>query len=533
MPEETLESGAYEVIRQRLLAQGEDLRGRLDSLNRERQAVFGAIEPSLIATERVTTQHNCVPRDMVPIGQDRFLFGFNVHIGLKSTTDPSDVLAVYQYNSETHAFSELAVTDVLQDDNFIYDFGHLYKYYRDTVFVKFLVIGPHLYMAFRTGRDVADVKTFKWLVQDDGQVVYQGNRSDHEYRFPKQQDFEWTRAHRDMQRGGEHPHVSIEDRVFVETVGGDLTIKIEDNTSTGEGIYAEPVTDVDQTLDDAEIFYTILGSLIVLKIRPYQENDFRYLVFNEKIKTVQRFDAIENACILLPDQHGIIFANGFHLQSGETKVYENGLTDMIFERRLAAPNGEDHLYVFYNRASGDYVLMSYNVIDQQVDTPILCHGYSVFDDGELIYFRTEEQPQKHHALQVWQTPYVNGDAQEPSAQSDHYLYKLGNADIVRCMAECHEVLNLVGKDDGYANLYHDLAKKASDVGNTYFWIGHEQAFTLKESLAAIQTAAESAIAEFDKVTRLRKSAMAQTTSLEPPPIPSNAANLTHGRKAIS
>ena len=59
MPEETLESGAYEVIRQRLQAQGDDLRGRLESLNRERQDVFGAIEPSLIATERVTTQHNC------------------------------------------------------------------------------------------------------------------------------------------------------------------------------------------------------------------------------------------------------------------------------------------------------------------------------------------------------------------------------------------------------------------------------------------------------------------------------------------
>ena len=276
MPEETLESGAYEVIRQRLQAQGDDLRGRLESLNRERQDVFGSIEPSLIATERVTTQHNCVPRDMVAIGQGRFLFGFNVHIGLKSTTDPSAVFAAYHYENATHAFTAVPLDDILGDDSFLHDFGHLYKYYRDTVFAKFLVIGPHLYMAFRAGRDVTDVKTFKWLLRDDGTLVYQGNRSDHEYRFPRQQDFEWTRAHRDMQRGGEHPHVSIEDRVFVETVGGDLTVKVEDNTSSGEGIYAEPVTEADQTLDDAEIFYTILGSLIVLKIRPYQENDFRY-----------------------------------------------------------------------------------------------------------------------------------------------------------------------------------------------------------------------------------------------------------------
>ncbi len=513
MPEETLETGAYEVIRQRLQTQSDDLRKRLDQLNRERQGVFGAIEPSLVATERVSTQHNCVPRDMIAIGQGRFLFGFNVHIGLKSTTEPGDVFAVYQYTNENHTFTPQPVLDVLNDENFLYDFGHLYKYYRDTVFAKFLTIGPHLYMAFRSGRDVTDVKTFKWLIQGDGQLVYQGNRFDHEYRFPAQQEFEWTRAHRDMHRGGEHPHVSVEDRLFVETVGGDLTVKLEDNTATGEGIYAEPVTEADQTLDDAEIFYATVGSLILLKIRPYQENDFRYLVYNEKVKSVHRFDAIEDACILLPDDHGIIFSNGYHLQSGETKLFESGLTNMIFERRIAAPNGEDHLYVFYNRTSGDYVLMSYNIIDQQVDTPITCHGYSVFDDGELIYFRTEDQPQKHHVLQVWQTPYVNADLQEPSEKSDHYLYKLGNAEIVRCMAECHEVLNLAGKDDAYANLYHDLAKKSSDIINAYFWIGREEAFALKAPLSAIQTSAESAIAEFEKVTRLRRSATSQTTAL--------------------
>jgi hypothetical protein len=453
MAEETLESGAYEVIRQRLETQGDDLRKRLDELNRERQSVFGAIEPSLVATERVSTQHNCVPRDMVAIGQGRFLFGFNVHIGLKSTTEPSDVFGAYHYKKDAHTFTAISVEEILSDEAFLYDFAHLYKYYRNTVFAKFLVIGPHLHMAFRTGRDVTDIKTFKWLIGDDGQLVYQGNRFDHEYVFPSQQEFEWKRAHRDMQRSGEHPHVSIEDRVFVESVGGDLTVKIEDNTDSGEGIYAEPVTEADQTLDDAEIFYAIVGSLILLKIRPYQEDQFRYLVFNEKVKTVQRFDAIDDACVLLPDNHGIIFSNGFHLQSGETKLYESGLTKMVFERRIAAPNGEDHLYVFYNRASGDYVLMSYNLIDQQVDTPITCHGYSVFENGELIYFRTEDQPQKHHVLQVWQTPYINADLQ-PSTKSDHYLFKLGNADIVRCMAECHAVLNLLGKDDGYANLYH-------------------------------------------------------------------------------
>ena len=69
----------------------------------------------------------------------------------------------------------------------------------------------------------------------------------------------------------------------METVGGDLTVKVEDNTDDGLGIYREPVEDADQTLDDAEIFYAIVGNLILLKIKPFRyENDClnRQIVYN-------------------------------------------------------------------------------------------------------------------------------------------------------------------------------------------------------------------------------------------------------------
>ena len=98
-----LEHGTYEVIRNRLSAAGKDLRGRLDRLNAARKDVFGAIETRLLATERVTTAHNCIARDMTPIG-DCFLFGYNVHLGLKSVASPADVFAVYRFSD--HTFSE-------------------------------------------------------------------------------------------------------------------------------------------------------------------------------------------------------------------------------------------------------------------------------------------------------------------------------------------------------------------------------------------------------------------------------------------
>lgn len=496
-----LEEGTYEVLRRRMQKYGDELRERLGLLNADRQAVFGAVEPTLVATGRISTEYNCIARDIIAIGGGKLLFGYNVQMGLKAITDVADVFDCYRYDSGDHHFHPEG-SGPLDDPEFQRDFAYLYKYYRETVFAKFLVIGPHLYMAFRIGKSVDDIKCFKWLLLGGGEMRYIGNRFDHEYHFPPQQDFEWKRAHRGMYREGLHPHISIEDRLFVETVGGDLTIKIEDNTESGEGIYEEAVTNEDQTLDDSEILYAVVGSLILLRILPYQEKDYRHLVYNEKTKTVTRIDSIANSCVLLPEDHGIIFSDGYYLQTGETRRFQSDLSHMLFERRVASPNGEDYLYAFYNRLSGHYILMSYNLITQSVENPIVCNGYTLFDDGELVYFRDGEEARKHHALQVWQTPFAR-EQQVPGGSSDSFLFKVGNADIVRCMAECHEILNLLTKDDSYEGLYHDVAGKTGGVIDTYFWAGEAEARNLKLALAGIRDAAESAISEYEKVAQLR------------------------------
>jgi len=300
----------------------------------------------------------------------------------------------------------------------------------------------------------------------------------------------------------------------VETVGGDLTIKVEDNTESGSGIYAEPVDDADQTLDDAEFFYAKVGSLILLKILPYREEFYRYLVFNEKTQTVHRVDAVGHSCVLLPDDQGLIFSNGYLLLTGEAKIFESDLTDMRFERRIASANGEDTLFVFYNRTSGDYVLLSYNMISQSVETPIVCNGYSLFPNGELIYFKTEEEAQKHHAVQIWQTAYLTDEAASAqAAQTDSFLFKVGNNELVRGMAECREVQALLRKDDSYGGLYLDLSKKTGDILDSYFWLGKEETGNLAEPLKEIKGAASAAIDEFEKVQRLRKSTKERTGSV--------------------
>ncbi len=502
--EAQLDGGTYEIIRSRLTAQSKVLQDRLDQLNKARKQVFGAIETQLLTTERVTTDNNCISQDMVSVG-NVLLFSYNVHLGLRTEIQLTDVFATYTYDNQS--FHKIELT-LLGDKRFEEDFKNLYRYYKDTRFSHFSTVGTALFMVFAVGRDTADTKSFKWLYEEDGTLTYVDNRSDHDLKQPAQHEFEWTRATRDDHRAGEHPHISIEERIFVETIGGDLTIKVEDNTDTGGGIYAEPVEDPDQTLDDAEIRYAVVGNLILLMIKPYQERRYRYIVFNEKTGQAQRIDAIEDSCILLPEDHGIIFANGYYLQTGELKQFEQGLEDMHFQRRIKSPNGEDTLFVFFNRKSGMYVLLSYNMIEQQVAPPIICHGFSIFENGELLFNRSQDEPQKHHAIQIWQTPYTGANFEIP-AQGESYLYKLGNRDIVHCMAACSHVSTLVKKEEGYANIYVDIVKEASEVLDAYFWLDRDEVFDLKFPLTGIVDAAGAAIDEFEKVTELKRSTRAR------------------------
>ncbi|RMG59255.1 MAG: AAA family ATPase, partial [Bacteroidetes bacterium] len=505
-----LEGGTYEIIRKRLNAQGTELRRRLDRLNQRRKEVLGALEMRLLANDRITTANNCIPRDMVAVGE-QFLFGYNVHIGLRQGIQLSDVFSAYRFDPAKHSFHEVDL-GLLADAQFEEDFQNLYKYYKNTVFAKFAQIGPSLFMVFQVGKSTSDVKTFKWTFTTEG-LTYQGNRFDHEFRFPEQHEFSWTRTTRDMQRRGTHPHVSILDRVFVETTEGDLTIKVEDNTDTGQGIYSEPVEQPDQTLDDAEYYYADLGNLIVLKIRPYQEREYRYLIFNEKMKEVLRVDALEEACVRLPDEQGILFSNGYYLQTGDYKLFDKVMANMQFEKRIVSANGEDFLFVFNNQATGTYVLLPYNLVDQRVATPIVCNGFTIFPNGELCYFRTEAEASRHHVIQVWQTPYTE-EVALPTQGDDSWLAKVGNKDLVRGIAECNELLTLLQRDDSYRNLYLDLVKKSTDILDSYYWVGHEEAGRLNEPLQELRETASGAIDEFEKVRRLRQQAQEKTAGAE-------------------
>lgn len=498
-----LDGGTYEIIQSRLQKQKQQLQEQLHKLNDARKHVFGTIETKLIANDRINTENNCIARDIVSLGNTS-IFGYNVHFGLRTDIKLSDVFSIYEFK-DNH-FHNLSL-DLLNDTTFINDFTNLYKYYRNTIFSKFAIIGNYLHMVFQLSESNTDIKTFKWLIKGDT-LEYVDNRSEHEYQFPNQHEFQWQEVTRDMHRYGLHPHISILDKVFVETVGGDLTIKIEDNTDNGKGILDEPVLHTDQTLDDGQFKFADLGNLVVLEIKPFQEAP-RYFVYNHKLQDVQKINSIKDTAVKLPDDHGLIFPNGYYLQTGEYKLFENDAVDVKFQKKIASPNGEDFLYIFYASIRGLYILMSYNIIEQEVKTPIICNGFTVLNNGELCYFRTENEQTKHHVIQIWQTPYLKGNLM-PSQHQDTLLYKIGNKDIVRAMAECYELIKLLSKEDNYTGLYDDIAKISKDINDTYYWLPEEETYQLNKPLLEINQAANAAIEEFEKVVQLKKQAAKST-----------------------
>lgn len=87
---EKLNSGTYEIIQNRLNDQKSDLIQRLQRLNENRKDIFGGVDFSLIANERISTDHNCVAKDIYSL-KDNLIFGSNAHLGLQTEINITDV----------------------------------------------------------------------------------------------------------------------------------------------------------------------------------------------------------------------------------------------------------------------------------------------------------------------------------------------------------------------------------------------------------------------------------------------------------
>jgi len=513
------EGGAYEIIKKRLIEQGRSLEGLVHSLNDSRLHEFGSTELGVAARVRVRTDNNCIARDIVQVG-DTLLFGYNVFIGLKKETQVKDVFSVFHLieGGEEEKTFEVNETDpvktFLSDERFNKDFKELYRYYKQTKLLQLTVKDGKLLMGFQIGERIEDIRVFRWSVSPDGKVEYIDNRGERDIQLPPEYDFEWTECRREDVVHGRHPHLNILDLVFVECIGGDLTIKIEDNTEDGQGVFREPVDNTTQSIDDGQYFYARLGDLVLLKILPYQEENWRYLVFNTLTESVARIDAIGASCVQLPEDHGIVFPGGYYLQSGEYKTFNDEFAGLKFKRTIRSPNGEDVLFVFYEQVSGVCALLAYNMINKKLQNPIYGHGYALAENGTLVLFSAEEESTRVHPMQIWLTPFFSDEFASQQPESQTFYGRIGNAELVRGVSDLYSVCRSIDNQGVSVRLYEDLSRVSQRIFDDHYWVAEKELGKIPTVLREISSTAELAIDEFEKVQSIQQQSVKALASAE-------------------
>ncbi len=503
------ESSSYEIIRKRLEQHGDSLETQIKALNSARLEEFGSSEMSVLGRLRVRTENNCIARDIAQVG-DMLIFGYNVFIGLKKETHVEDVFMPYRLVESDDQY-EMEVIPLeqtfLSDKRFTSDFNELYSYYKHARLLQLIVKDSKLLAAFQIGERITDLRVFRWEIDAKNKLTYIDNRGERDIALPPAYDFEWQEISRDNTVHGRHPHINILDTLFVETIGGDLTIKVENNTESGKGIYSEKVDEENQSLDDADIEFSDLGKFILLKITPYREPDTRYFVFNKMTAKVDRIDAIGQSCQQLPEDHGIIFPGGIYLQNGEIVRFADSTDNMRFKRSIRSPNGEDILYVFYEPIEGKSALFSYNMIEKGLSNPLFGHGYAIYPDGRMIIFNSEsEEPTRIHPMQVWQTDFTSKEYASNAQTSTSFFSRIGNSELVRGISELFSVSRSINQQSASVAQYNQLSQVHKSLLNAYFWLSKPELEDINLSLQKISQTAELVVDEFEKVESIREQA---------------------------
>ncbi|MFJ8184775.1 DNA repair ATPase [Streptomyces sp. NPDC096105] len=498
-----VDGGAYQLLRDRLTDRARELARRAEALNRRRAEEFGAPELRLTGAERLRTERTAVPRDIVAVG-DVLLLGHETRPRPERDTAVGDVLALHDRG--LGRLPDDAVPGLLDDPAFVREFAALHRYYRQARLLRLRRVEGRLLAVFQTGEKAGDIRVLRWSVSEDGRAEFLDARGDRDHARVPPAGVEWTPATREDHVLGRHPHVSVRGEVFVDTLGGTLTIKAENDTGTPDGIHSEPVDEPLQSLADADIAHARVGPLILLRILPYKETAPRHLVFHTLTRTVVRLDGIGQGCRRLPEDQGIVFPGGYCLAAGGHKTYDLDTDGMEFEREVRSPYGEDVLYAFHAPARGRALLLSYNQIREAVATPMACHGWALFDDGRLTLLRPEgDEPARVHPVQLWDTPYLSDARAAARPVGEGPLARVGNADLVRGVSDCLSLAR-AAETTPTAGIYATLAAACVRALDTHHWLGDPEVGDLRTPLEEVRATAEQVLAEFETVTDLTRRA---------------------------
>ncbi|WBP86627.1 DNA repair ATPase [Kitasatospora cathayae] len=499
-----LDAGSYEVLRDRLARAAAELADRARALNARRVEEFGGGELRLTGTGRLTTARPCLPQDLTAAG-GLLLLGTRPAEVTDGGGDFTDVLGLHHPDLSPAP----AEGTLLDDPRLRQDLADLRRYFRDARLERLRPVGGRLLAVFRTGPAAADVRVLRWRLDDD-RVSYQDGRGERDHAPAEGQQLDWTALTRDDQlpaAPGSAPRADLAGELHLGVDGGRLTL----TTPDGRELHHEPLAEALQTLADTQTAHARLGTLLLVRVRPYQEETVRHLVVHLPTGRVTRIDALGQACLRLPADQGVAFPGGCHLADGTVRVFDQPVDGLVYERTLLSPNGEDVLYEFRSPSDGHTLLQPYNSVRQEPAAPLACQGYALLEDGTLIALRpAEDGPTRLHPVQLWQSPFTSERhaAQQPSGTGP--LARVGNADLVRGLADCLALARLAAAGADTPAGHRAVLAACTRTADRHHWLGQDGLGDLAAPLTEIRDTARQVIAEYEAIAQLTAHAAART-----------------------
>lgn len=517
-PPDTLATSTYQLLRDRLRGVADQLREASERLNAQRAEVFAPVPLALAEQERLRTEQPSIPHDIVSVG-DLLLFGFDAGAALGRTRSVADAFSLFRVTHDGDsdwAFTPIGPDDpawFLDDPTFTRDVGELFTYYSEARLAGLQLRNDRLLMVFAVGSGAADVRVLRWQVENDV-PRYIDAYGDNDLVVADAFDFMWTEASREQINEGRWRHYEIGGALYVglapsraATGGHTVEFRIDDVVAGGRTIHSEGLAE-EQELDELAVAYAVLGDVILVRISPYREDAARYYVFNRLTRNVTRADAIGRNCRQLPEGQGVVFPGGYHLQNGETKVFATDASGYEFHDLVRSPNGEDILYTYHRRSSGEYLLCAYNVVARTMSSPIASHGYAVFDDGMLVTIRETPDPQRVHAISVYTSPFCDVEHYAPNVAGDSFFGRIGNAELVGVLGETLSLARDAAMPDFNAAVFEAFVARATTLVDTHPWVNAPEANGIGGLLADLRRTAGDVLDEFAAVVAAKKDAAA-------------------------
>ncbi|EST37972.1 hypothetical protein N566_10010, partial [Streptomycetaceae bacterium MP113-05] len=185
---------------------------------------------------------------------------------------------------------------------------------------------------------------------------------------------------------------------------------------------------------------------------------------------------------------------------------------------VPAPNGEDALHVFRDAHGGGTLLVPYNRVRQEAGPALAVRSWALFDDGGLAVLPPAAdagaEGARAHEVQWWRTPFTSEEDALRSPPATGPLARVGNAELVRCVADCLTVSRMASDLDPGAELFTSIAAACRRAADRYPWLGDQELGGLDEPLGKLRAAAELIMSEHVREEEARARSAAELAAAE-------------------